>query len=330
MRMDSASLARAVVRIRSGAYPGMHSMLVIRYGYVVVEEYFDGWTADRLHTMQSVSKSVTSLVVGALGERIDIDAPVWTSSSDAERSSGAGFDSFRDALTARHLLSMRTGMPFHETPYAGSPLQQLNDCRCDWVDFMRSQPVDEQPGTSWRYNSGGVIVLGDVIRRASGERADSTARRLLFEKIGISRFSWVVDVTGRTPHMGGGLALTSSDLARIGYLVLRNGRWNEQQVVPAAWIAQSTDAITKNIPGYFGRPVHYGMLWWRFPRSGSSAVGTDDIIAASGSGGQWLFIDRRNDLVVVFNATLGSRGWAGLELMFGEVLPAVRLSGPPG
>ena len=126
--------------------------------------------------------------------------------------------------------------------------------------------------------------------------------------------------------MGGGLAHRPIDLASIGYLVLRRGRWNDRQVDSAAWLDRSTARVTTSTERYFPRATDYGLLWWLFPRNGSTgaASGDDYVVAASGTGGQWLFVDRAKDLVVVFNGALDSGSWPAVQLLFESILPAAR------
>jgi len=106
-------------------------VLVARNGRLAVEEYFDGWSADQAHTMQSVTKSVVSLLTGiaAASGRMSPDDPVMRFFPSYEPI--ANLDDRKAALTVRNLLTMRTGLDWSEDPYAGSPLQRLNDCRCD-------------------------------------------------------------------------------------------------------------------------------------------------------------------------------------------------------
>jgi CubicO group peptidase (beta-lactamase class C family) len=182
-----------------------------------------------------------------------------------------------------------------------------------------------EPGASWAYNSGGVILLGGVLRKVSGVAADQFAQQNLFSKLGITQFQWAKGQPDGLPHMGGGLFLGPDDLARIGYLVLRHGVWNEQQIVSSSWIDSSTARTTESIPGFFSRRPDYGMLWWLFPRNGINGAGSNDdyIIAAAGSGGQWLLIDRTNDLVAVFQNELGGDGLSSLDYFFDVVLPSI-------
>ena len=97
----------------------------------------------------------------------------------------ANMDDRKSSLTVRDLLTMRDGFDWSENIYAGSPLQRLNDCRCDWIRFMLDWPMREQPGTRWEYVSGGVILLGALVGAAVGERIDLFGDRELFAPMGI-------------------------------------------------------------------------------------------------------------------------------------------------
>jgi CubicO group peptidase (beta-lactamase class C family) len=325
--IDDAVLRSIVGRLGKGDLAGVESFLVVRRGYMVAEQYV-GVSGDAVHTMQSVSKSVTSLLVGIAmdeGKLASIDRPVL--SFFPEYTTLANVDAAKRALTPRHLLQMRTSMDFWEQPYSGSPLQQLNDCGgCDWLRLILDRPMTGMPGDKWAYNSGGVIALGGVLYATTGVAADEYARQKLFTPLGITRSAWYTGSPNGLPHMGGGLSLRSADLVRIGYLVLRRGMWNGQRIVSERWLDSTTHRVTASTERYFPRNTDYGMLWWLFPRNNQPgpASGDDYVIAASGSGGQWMFIDPKNDLVVVFTGALGSGSWPGVQVFFDELLPAVR------
>jgi CubicO group peptidase (beta-lactamase class C family) len=174
------------------------------------------------------------------------------------------------------------------------------------------------PGNGWAYNSGAAILMGAVIRELAGENVDAFARRTLFGPLGITGESWVKSPFDSLPHCGGGLFLRALDLARIGYLVLRGGRWGDRAIVPRDWISVSTRVDTRNSSLFFASyGAGYGYFWWLFPRRrGGSDAG---VIAASGSGGQWLFVVPDLDLVVVVVATNGN----GLDLLYDALLPAL-------
>jgi len=325
--VDGPAVRSLLRQLDDGTVPGIHSFLAIRHGYVFAEAYFAGASAAQTHTLQSISKSVTSLLIGIArdsGLLASIDAPVL--GFFPEYTNLAALDDAKRSLRIRDLLAMRTGMSFWEEPYDGSPLQQLNSCACDWLRLVLDRPMSGLPDQSWAYNSGGVIVLGGVIRAVAGTSADDFARRVLFDPLGITQWSWFKGQPNGLPHMGGGLSLRTSDLARIGYLVLKRGAWNGQRIVSEHWLDESTTRVTTKTPRYFPRDTDYGLLWWLFPRNGVTGPGSGDdyVIAASGTGGQWMFIDRAKNLVVVLTGALGSGNWPGVQLFFDQLEAAAR------
>jgi CubicO group peptidase (beta-lactamase class C family) len=195
----------------------------------------------------------------------------------------------------------------------------MNNSTGDWVRFVLERPMIDAPDTRWAYNSGAAIVTCGAIRELTGERPDDFARRELFAPIGVSGETWVRSPFDQLPHCGGGLSLTATDLARVGYLVLRRGRWGNPQIVPERWIEDATRSYSSGGSLFFARyGAQYGYFWWLFPLA-RGGTGTE-IIAASGSGGQWLFVVPTHDLVV---AIIGASS-NGLDLLYDRILPAIR------
>jgi CubicO group peptidase (beta-lactamase class C family) len=324
--LDETRLASLVGRLRDNRIPGINSLIVIRQGYLAVEEYFNGGTESQVHTLQSVTKSVTSLLVGiaiSQGSIPGIDRSVL--SFFPEYPDLANLDDRKRAMTLRDLLTMRTGLDWSENPYQGSPLEQLNNSHGDWLRLVLDWPMREPPGTHFEYNSGGVITLGGVLFNSTGVPADVFARQYLFDPIGIGASSWYRGNPNGLPHMGGGLSLRAVDMARIGYLVLRKGRWGEAQVVPEDWLRASlTPAVN---PGwtFAGHRVDYGYLWWLLPLSGTGP--TDDpagvIYTASGAQGQWIFVIPRYDMVVAVTSNTQQFD-VPVRFLYEDILPAVR------
>jgi CubicO group peptidase (beta-lactamase class C family) len=285
-------------------------------------EKYNNWSPDRAHTMQSVSKSVTSLLIGILqSAKKDGSASLDKRVVDIMRRYApfANDDDRKDALTLRNLLMMRTSMDFWEQPYPGSPLDQLNRSTGDWTRFIVDRPMTGRPGDTWAYNSGAAILSCAIIRELSSETADAFARRELFAPIGAVGETWFKSPFDGLPHCGGGLNLRPIDMARVGYLVLRHGRWNDRQVVRSDWIDSSTTRLSQGSELIFSSyNSGYGYFWWTFPtRRGGSDAG---VIAASGAGGQWIFIVPSLDLVVAIAATNS----AGLDLLYDGVLASIR------
>jgi len=324
-QLNKKVLKRLLKRIRNNTIGGIDSLLIARNGYLVTEEYFHGWGPDDLHTLQSDSKSVTSLLVGIAleqGKISGIDQTVL--SFFPEYPKVRNVDERKLAITLRDLLTMRTGLDWGEDPYEGSPLFQLNNCRCDWLKFVLDWPMRETPGTRFEYNSGGVILLAGVIRNATSIPTDTFAQRYLFDPLGIRQVRWYYGEPDNLPHTGGGLNLRPRDMAKIGYLMLRNGRWENQQIVSADWVRESTLHAVTYPRTFAGRPVDYGYLWWLLSLNGEAGVHDRDadIYAAAGAQGQWIFIIPKYDMVVVSTGNTPYFDQA-VGFLYSDILPAV-------
>jgi CubicO group peptidase (beta-lactamase class C family) len=325
--VKASAIAALTERLRAGSLGAEHALVIVRKGYVIADEYFAGWTADSIHTEQSVTKSVTSLVSGiaiARGDLQSVDQPLVELFD--RYAPIANLDDRKRALTVRDVLTMRTGMDWNEDSYAGSPLEQLNQLQTDWLRFVIDWPMREQPGTRWQYNSGGVIALGGAIGLAAGMNTADYARTYLLRPIGITGDKWIRGFPDLLPHTGGGLYMTTRDLARVGYLVLRRGKWNGTQIVPDAWITESTRPIVTPTYRLGGRTSSYGYLWWLYTLDGGQpdASTADLVITAIGAQGQWLFVVPKYDLVVTINAGITNGHDPALDMLFGTILPAMR------
>jgi len=324
-QLNQKILKKLVKRIRRNEISGIDSLLIARNGYLVTEEYFNGWGPDDLHTLQSDSKSVTSLLVGIAvqqGKISSINQPVLGFFPEYRKIRNV--DERKSAMSLRDLLTMRTGLNWSEDPYEGSPLFQLNNCRCDWLKFVLDWPMREAPGTRFEYNSGGVILLGGVVRNAAEMPTDTFAQRYLFDPLGITRVRWYYGLPDNLPHTGGGLNLRPLDMAKIGYLMLRNGRWENQQVISAEWARESTEHAVRYPRTIASRPVDYGYLWWllSLDESGSSTERDTDIYAAAGAQGQWIFVIPKYDMVVV--STGNTPYWdRAVDFLYSDILRAV-------
>src|SRR5262245_55774271 len=198
--LDGAKLRALVERLESNAIPQLHSLIVVRHGYVAVEEYFNNSSSTDVHTMQSVSKSVTSLVTGiAIGEgKLSTSTRVFDLLPQYDTLIAG--DERKRQVTIGHLLEMRSGINFHESPYPGSPLERLNTSRGDWAAIALGEPMNASPGELWQYNSGGVIALARAVQQATGLPFYLYARQKLFEPLGITTQYWIISPYDSLPH----------------------------------------------------------------------------------------------------------------------------------
>ncbi len=300
----------------AGRHGYVDSMLVIRHGKVVYEKRYDhaadyrrlfagkgapgiynyydpGWhpyyKGTDLHTMQSVSKSVTSALIGIAigrGELPGVDVKVMPYFSSFRIASEAR----RDRMTLRDVLTMTTGIRWDEE--TADYTDPANNCAAmegkeDWVQYVLEQPMAEEPGKVYEYNSGATMLLSYLISKTTGHPADDYAKEHLFTPLGIDAFYWK-----RTPKgladAEGGLYLRPRDLAKIGYLYLHDGVWEGKRIVPSGWVNESTRGHVST-----GK-YRYGYQWWSFSK------GSPVSFAAWGYGGQFLFVVPELDLIAVF------------------------------
>jgi len=249
------------------------------------------YRGSKLHTLQSVSKSVTSVIYGVAAERgelPDLDRPVI---SFFDTTAIANLDDRKRRMTVRHLLTMTAGLAWDEStvPYT----DPRNDCAVmeaseDWVRYVLDRPMAVEPGQAFVYNSGATVLLAAVFGQATGKDLAEYADEHLFKPLGIAEWYWK-----RTPagviDAEGGLYLHPGDLAKVGLMMVRRGEWNGRQLVSADWVAQSTAA-------HSGGRFEYGYQWWRVPYPDGQRAAW----AGLGYGGQQLLILPDLEIVAVF------------------------------
>jgi CubicO group peptidase (beta-lactamase class C family) len=308
------ALIDLVNRMRRGEFGAMTSLLIVRHERLVLEEYFNGWTADRAHTVQSVTKSVTSLLAGMAVDRglLSIDAPVTSFFPDYAPI--ANLDDRKRAMTVRHLLMMESGLDWSEATYDGSPLDRMNTCDCDWLRFVLDWPMREPPGARWEYNSGSTVVLGGIVANAVGQPLYQFAREQFYAPLGFSNALWAVGSVNLVAHAGGGLRLRPRDMLKIGQLVMNGGNWRGVQVVSDRWIRESTTPTITNVATFATWPASYGYLWWRLP---------DGVIAAIGRRGQWILIVPSANLVISATGEADANFLSAPTALYRDVLPAL-------
>jgi CubicO group peptidase (beta-lactamase class C family) len=188
-----------------------------------------------------------------------------------------------------------------------------------WIQFVLDRPMDADPGTVFEYNDGVTVLLGKIVGVATGKRIDQWAEERLFAPIGIDTYYWKITPDGEADSMGG-LYLTAHDLARIGYLFLREGIWRDERVLSEGWVRQSiTSHVADIAPENHEENTGYGYQWWLPERK----VGEPMAYLAGGFGGQRLTVIPELDLVVVFHGWDIRADYGVAERTFRqEVLPA--------
>jgi CubicO group peptidase (beta-lactamase class C family) len=326
-------LERVASDIEAGVYGNTHALLVEHDGTLVFERYFAGsderWGTpiamrqmgrDSLHDVRSVSKSVTSALLGiALGDDFErrVERPV------ADYLPGVATDEAHRAITLHHVLTMTPGLEWNEmtVPYTDPANDEIRlyDAE-DPARHVLSRPLRHDPGTTWYYSGGTTQVLATIVTAITGRRLDEYAREVLFEPLGIVDFEWLGPGgwTPDNPAAMSGLRLRARDLARIGSVYLRGGRWQDRQVVPAEWVELSSTRHVAEIGDWSdGGTWGYGYQWW----VGRLESG-ERVFAGVGNGNQRLFVLPDDDLVVTILAGEYNRFTDASEAILDRVLSA--------
>jgi CubicO group peptidase (beta-lactamase class C family) len=348
--IDPSAIESLVADIEAGTYGLIDHFTLIRHGRMVADYHFEQdydsiataydttnhqynydhpewhpyYRDTELHTLQSVTKSVTSAALGIAVDRgliAGVDVPAMSFFEEYEPDLS---DQRRTDMTLEDLLTMRSGIEWAEdTPYTDpNNTCILMEASQEWVPFVLDYPMDADPGTVWEYNSGASVLLGRIVDVATGRRIDDWARENLFEPIGIDEFYWKI-TPAEEVDTEGGLYLSAQDLARIGYLFLRKGMWEEERILSEEWVAASTSPIVTDIRPENGRSdAGYGYQWWVPDHDGERTL----VFSGNGYGGQFLLVAPDYDIVAVFNGWNihgGARAstWRALQE---RIIPAIR------
>lgn len=317
--MDSIKLNEMFDKIQKYKYD-IHHILVIRNGYAVTSCDFYPHTADNLHILNSVTKSVTSFAIGkAKDEGLipSVQRPVLSFFKDQEVKNQSDFKS---QLTLKHLLTMSAGLEWSEDGNYGASYDSytLMSRSENPMMYVLNRPVITMPGTSFYYNTGLSYLLSGIITQVTGISESDYVDKVLFKPLGINQYSWWTDPQGITSG-GSALLLTTEDLAKFGYLYLNQGKWNGKQLISKEWITESTAKQIDTPKGLAGRDG-YGYQWW---------MNSFDGYSARGYRGQYLFVCPEENIVVVFYSGLsGSNFYVPEQLMRDFILPSIQASLP--
>ncbi|WP_316161391.1 serine hydrolase [Bradyrhizobium sp. SZCCHNRI20481] len=259
--MDSAALAKLVA---SGKAMRFDSLLITRHGRIVLDASYAPYKADEPHIINSATKAVVSTLIAMLlkdGVLDSLDHPVLDFFKDRKIDN---VDARKQALTVQHLLNMTSGFDWDEGYSGGAETSLYEMGRSpDWVQYILDRPMAQAPGEMFYYNSGNSHLLSAIVTKLTGKSAEDFAKERLFGPLGITEHAWFKDAQGISAG-GFGLALKPRDMAKIGYLYLRRGRWGEQQLLPPDWI-EAVNHATVSMNAKFDPGLSYADQFWALP-----------------------------------------------------------------
>jgi CubicO group peptidase (beta-lactamase class C family) len=308
MGMDGSLLQDMVDDIKSRPSSiQVDSVVVVKNGYIVFEEYFNDYTEDTPHIIYSCTKSVVSTIFGIAHENGAIPSLDTKLLDVFPDRTPANIDEWKESITLRDLLMMSGGFNARDSwLYEWEKLGDLHDAP-DAVDYVLDLPMGFEPGSRFEYTNGVSHLLSCIITEKTGKSAAEYGQEYLFGSLGITLQQWDADNMGRNWGYNR-IYLTPQDMAKIGYMFLKEGEWEGEQIISSDWVKEATThRIDANLfPGY-------GYQWW---------VG-EGYYTAMGYMGQFIYVFPEQDLIIVCTGGTPESYDYNQQIPFRFVLPAI-------
>lgn len=337
---NEAALAALTQSIREGKYLNVHAVLVEKAGQLVYEAYFEGedenwgdplgnvvFDHETLHDLRSISKSVTSALLGIAlggGYEMALNTPLPAYFPDLKDRISPELDK----VSLQHALTMTAGLEWNEmtVPYTDPSNDEARLYTTkDPVGMVLSRPLRDPPGSRWYYNGGLTEVIAGIIERKTGKPLDDYAEDVLFKPLGIINYEWrrsSLWPSEHSPSASSGLRLSARDLAKFGSLFLNQGRWQGKQIIPVEWVSRSIKRHVQDIPWGLSGIYGYGFMWYPGHTKGMPGF---PVIHAVGHGDQRIFILPKQEIVVtIFAGLYNEQRWVS-ESILRQIVVALEL-----
>ncbi|QEC43793.1 serine hydrolase domain-containing protein [Pseudobacter ginsenosidimutans] len=304
---EASLLDSMTTAVTGNNYTDFHSILISKDGKSIYEKYFNGWNKDSLQDSRSAFKSITSILAGIAVDKgfiKDVNQKVY--SYFPEFTDFSGNNAWKKDMTIENILRMEAGFDCEE-------FNDGKDCETDmmatkdWIRFSLALPMKDKPGSVWAYTSCDPMIMSGIISRAAKMSIMEFAKKYLLYPMGIKHYRWTIDPSGNG-MTAGSFYILPSDMMKIGEMVLQKGIWKGQRIISENWIKQSTNTpipitdfsfvkfskSTVAIP----QPAYYGYYWYR--EEIKTKTFRENVLFASGNGGQYIMIIERLGIVVVF------------------------------
>ena len=259
--------------------PATQALVVVKNGKIISEQYAENYNQDSFGTSWSVAKSFYAALIGISiekGEIESLDDPVYKYLPVYK-------DDERSVITLRNILDMESGLQYPETQHETMFLNE------DQLQYALNVPLEKKPGSKWEYNNVNSMLLAAILEAATGQPADQLLDNRILQTIGIKNSTLWKDSRGNVMTYCC-IDMSARDFSRFGLLFARNGNWNNQSLVPKGFVDETFSTSWRfKAPRQGGYSLH----WWM-----AADDENHEIFFASGKFGQYIFVDRDNDVVV--------------------------------
>lgn len=300
--LDTQKLMELDQLINNGKFGDIHSLIILRNERIVFENYYSGYNREDLHAIGASTQSIVSSLVGIL---LSEDSTITTRTKiiDLLPEYSQYFDNVpqKDKIEIRHLLANRSGLwwdewshPFGDDKNDAYTMTLSND----WIKSVLATPMIREPGYEFNYNSGNAILMAPIFEWATRSRLEDFAQEKLFDPLEIKEYIWE-EIPDDYVNSAWGLHLKPIDMAKIGYLYLKEGNWKGQQLFSENWVHRSTIYRSHAINNFA-----YAYFWWKFEYYSDviKKLVKNDLFFSWGDGGQYIFVIPHLEMVVVSTA----------------------------
>lgn len=308
--VSSAGIVKFLEAVEKGNNE-LHSFVIVRHGKIISKGYWSPYGKDLKHVMYSVSKSFTSIGVGlaAAENKLKLSDKVIKFFPESLPDT---LSTFMKEMTVQDLLRMSTGMN-------SDPIFNARGSN-NWPKTFLSSPIENKPGSVFKYNNMASFMLSAIVQKATGEKLVDYLKPRLFDPLGIKNYVWDEAPGGYT--LGAiGLKITSEDMAKFGQMLLQKGKWNGKQIVPQSYVEEATSLMIASSAPENKTPKElndweqgYGYQFWR---------GTHNTYRADGLGGQFIIVFPDKDALVVLTSAATSTQ-EELHMVWEHLLPAMQ------
>jgi len=297
---DTQPIQNLIQKIAIEDIPNIQALLLLQHENIIIEEYFYGFNANMVHDTRSLSKSFASTLIGIMIDQHyieDLNQPILDFNSDFTDKTLLNWDDRKKEITLKHLMTMSSGLAmndFDEDSPGHEDKMYEQDVELNWYKYVLDLPMKYDPGTTSRYGTGGVNLLGSAIEDATQRTIEELVDEYLFGPLGIQNYYLNLSPKDDV-YLGGGWHLRPRDLAKIGVMMNNDGKWQEKRILSSGWIRKALTVHTQ-IDGQ-----DYCLNWWHFTISYNDKK--YDVYHASGNGGQYLMLIPELQLTLVIMAS---------------------------
>jgi len=306
--------------IDEGIFKKINSIIVLKEGKILIEEYFNGENRNSLHDPRSVGKSFSSTMTGIAINEGFIKSETQTLSDFYTLHQFQNYALSKENATIKELLTMSSG--FDGNDEIGNSIGNEENMypTQDWVKFTLDLPYQDSLKKEWHYFTAGVILLGDILNKSVPNGLEKYADEKLFKPLNITNYKWQY-TPQHIPNTAGGIQMNALDFAKYGQLYKNGGTWNGQQILHKAWVEKT---LTKQKQITSRDNEYYGYLFWNKTFRANNK--DYEAFYCAGNGGNYILIFKNEPLVIVITASAYGQHYAHsqvTEMLSKYIVPAV-------